>query len=129
MPTLKPGGTNVPVYALAALVVFTVSLVVLIITGHANGDLFAVFVVSTLPSLVAAMFAERTARDVRNGVLQDKVRQGTHEALHESGVSEIAANAQSLIPAQTDALARLVDSLDKHAARSAVQTAETETQP
>ena len=101
---------NTPLYALGAAVIFGGYAVVLVVTDHMDSTLFVGFLVTTLPSLVAAAFAERTARDVRNGVVQDKIRQGTHEALRESGVTEVAATALQSQPATTSALAHLVDS-------------------
>ena len=79
--------TNTPIYSFLSLVVFVAGLVVLTVTDHADdGGVFIALVVSTLPSLVAAISAERTARDIRNGVVQDKARQGAHEAIAEAEV-------------------------------------------
>lgn len=43
-------------------------------------------IASTVPSLLAAQRADQVARDVRNGVLTEKVTEGTKTAIEESGV-------------------------------------------
>lgn len=60
---------------------------VVIVSGHStDSPLFIGVVISTFPSLVAAMFAERASRDIRNSVLRDQVKAGTHDALAEAEV-------------------------------------------
>lgn len=105
-PTVR---TNTPLYSFLSLVVFVGAMVALIVTDHASdsGVLLAV-VVSTLPSLVAAISSERTARDIRNGVVQDKARQGAHEAIAEAEVlTRPGPVVQSHLQAQTAQLAAL----------------------
>ena len=43
---------------------------------------------TTIPALIAAAFAERAARDIRNGVLQNQVRKGAHDALREQRIAD-----------------------------------------
>lgn len=90
--------TTQPIYALLALVVFVGALLTLYLTGRDSGaGLFIALAVSTLPSLVASLAAERAARDIRNGTLRKKVKEGTLQAIDESGVmlrTGPVANAQ-----------------------------------
>lgn len=110
---LNKMATSAPIYALGSILAFVAAVVILIVTNHeqGNGGMFIAFAISTLPSLVAALFAERSARDIRNGVVQDKVRQGATDALQETGVTEVAQTAlQTQAPALT-ALAQLLQTL------------------
>lgn len=43
-------------------------------------------VVLAIPTLLAAAFAERASRDIRNGTLKRKVKEGAKEAIEEKGV-------------------------------------------
>jgi len=77
-----PKGTNTPYLAFATIALFVTAVVVLIITDHAeDSTLFIGFVITTCPSIVAAIFAERAAKDIRNHVVQEKARAGTEQAL------------------------------------------------
>lgn len=79
--------TNAPVYSIITIALFLASMTVIIVTGHTgDGGLLIGLGISTLPSLVASVYAERTARDVRNGVVQEKARQGASEAIQEHKV-------------------------------------------
>lgn len=98
---------NLPVMAMASVVVFIIAGVVLTVTGHMSDNVMTGLIVSTIPSFIAAAFSERAARDIRNGVVQDKTRQGVHEALIETGVTDIVATAQETQPAVLQALANL----------------------
>lgn len=40
-------------------------------------------IATTVPSVLAAAFAERAARDIRNGVLEGKAREGARQAIEE----------------------------------------------
>lgn len=82
--------TNLPYASLASavLLIGTGAVVVMSGNGGENGGAILIgLVVTTIPSLIAAAFAERNARDIRNGTVVEKVRQGTHRALAEAGVS------------------------------------------
>lgn len=84
IPTVR---TNAPIYAFLTLVTFVAGIVVLTVTDNEDdGGLFIALAISTLPSLVASMFAERAARDIRNGVLEAKVKRGATAAIAETGV-------------------------------------------
>jgi len=123
---------NTPLVSLGSAILLVVVFVVLVETGHAgqNGDnLLIGLLVTTIPSLIAAAYAERTSRDVRNGVLTQKAKEGTHQALQESGVQDVVdatqkgdtviatltALSQLLTENKTkrDALARLLEDKEK----------------
>lgn len=96
MPPFGMGGNkNVPVYSLVAVVALVglavLGLAVVPLNEKSTPLFYSVvgLIVTTVPSLIAATFAERTARDVRNGTLEDKARLGTHQALKESGVTDV----------------------------------------
>jgi hypothetical protein len=77
---------NAPVYSFATIALFLATMTVLIVTDHADdGGLLIGLGVSTLPSLVASLYSEQVSRDVRNGVLVDKVKEGATQALEETG--------------------------------------------
>ena len=89
--------TNTPIYSLIAFALMIGFAVIVVVTGHGEDDGGALLIglaVTTIPSLVAALYSERTSRDVRNGVVVEKVRQGTHVALKESGVQEVVDMSQ-----------------------------------
>lgn len=46
-------------------------------------------IVTTVPSLLAAGYAERASRDIRNGTVTEKARQGTVAAMEEVGVVDV----------------------------------------
>ncbi len=87
-----PPRTNVPVIALLSAVLLLVVVVVVLAFVPAERQGTPVFVTvigivaSTVPSLIAAAFAERVSKDVRNGTLVQKSKQATHEALQEARV-------------------------------------------
>lgn len=85
----RPNVTNAPVYALGSAVICLAAGVVVVLSGNGGkngGALLIGLVVSTIPSLIAAAFSERVARDVRNGTVTEKARKGAHMALAEAGV-------------------------------------------
>lgn len=78
-----------PVYSLIATGILLAGAVSLVLFGDEKNQNTVVvlgFILSTLPSVIASFSAERTARDVRNGILVDKVKEGATHALNESGV-------------------------------------------
>jgi ribose 1,5-bisphosphokinase PhnN len=84
---------NAPHYSLAAGVLLVVVGIVAAVLTDSRDTLNAllVLIVTTVPSLLAAGYAERASRDIRNGTVTEKARQGTHKALEESGVTEVVA--------------------------------------
>lgn len=57
-------------------------------------------VVTTVPTLIGAAFAERASRDIRNGTVTTKVK----DALEETGVTAAVENANSTTPQTMNAL-------------------------
>lgn len=85
----RPNVTNAPIYALGSAVLMLGAGAVVVMSGHGGangGNLLIGLVVTTIPSLIAAAFAERTARDVRNGTVTEKARLGASKAISEAGV-------------------------------------------
>lgn len=79
--------SNRPVWSFAALAVFVVSLTILYATGKDSGaGLFVALVVGNLPTLVAAIASEQAARDIRNGTVARKAKEGAMAAIEESEV-------------------------------------------
>lgn len=112
---------NVPVVAIGTLLILIGYAVVLAVTGHMSDEIVGGLIITTVPSVAAAAFSERAARDIRNGVVQEKAKAGVHEALAETGVTDIVNQAQETQPQVLTALAnlgaanaKLLDSLDKH---------------
>lgn len=86
-------GKNFPWTTVAVLGILVCAVVVLAITrGTNNGELIALLG-GLIPGTLAAGYAERTNRDVRNGVVQQKAKEGAKEALNETGVTEVVASA------------------------------------
>lgn len=96
--TREQRSQNRPIYSIAAAVLLVAILVLALIftpvESMARLDRIISTVLLAIPILIGAGFAERTARDVRNGVVQDKVREGTHQALAESGVRDVVESTQ-----------------------------------
>ena len=51
-------------------------------------------IATSVPALIAAAFAERSSHDIRNGVVEEKAKRGTHKALEEAGVTEVVEATQ-----------------------------------
>lgn len=107
-------GSKIPLYALAATVVFIAAAVLLILFSppdNENTGLFIALIVTTVPSLVAAFASERASRDIRNGLVEHKAKEGAKQALQETGVAEVVEltnRGQSSVLAM-QALARLLE--------------------
>jgi glycerol-3-phosphate acyltransferase PlsY len=87
MPTGgKPVPKNMPVWSLLSAIVLIVVLgtVVLLTPIEKLSDpqvaIFFALVVSAVPTLLAAAYAERTSRDIRNGTVVAKVVEAIEEA-------------------------------------------------
>jgi hypothetical protein len=117
--------TNLPVFTLGAAVIFVMLAILGFIFIPANNviaqETLVGLIVTTVPSLIAAAFAERTGRDVRNGVMEQKVKDGATKALRETGVTDVvdasgrgasSAAAIAALTASTTALNTLVNRLD-----------------
>lgn len=84
------------VLALASAVVLFLIVVAAVVTLAVTGSLddqstplvvnLIGMVVLAIPTLIAAAFAERASRDIRNGTLKNKAKEGAKEAIEEKGV-------------------------------------------
>lgn len=104
-----PGGTtNVPLYSLltaVALVGLGVLALIFVKPGEATTPQLVIIiglVATAVPACIGAAFAERTSRDVRNGVLIQQVKTGATQALVEHNVVTrdgpyVAASTQALL--------------------------------
>ena len=103
-----PGGMNLPVLSLLTAVLFLALAVVALVfvpkddTRMTQVVLLVGLVASTVPSLIASAFAERTNRDIRNGVLVHQAKTGASQALVEHNVVTrdgpyVAATTQALL--------------------------------
>lgn len=70
----------------------------------ATGTVLGV-ILAAIPGAVAAVFAERAARDIRNGVIVQKVKEGASQAIVEHGVMTRTGPVAS---AQLEALTKLL---------------------
>lgn len=100
---------NAPLYALVATVVFVAAAVVLVIWGdleNGNAMMLLGLLVTTLPSLVAAGFSERASRDIRNGVVVEKARQGALQAIDQA---QVIVRDGPVVSTELRALTRLLE--------------------
>lgn len=87
---LGPNAPRTALMAAAVLLGLAVTLVaILAMTGSLNDRstplvvAIVSMVVTTVPGLVAATYAERASRDLRNGTVVEKARQGAVKAFHD----------------------------------------------
>lgn len=107
---------NMPLWSLLSAVVLVITLgVVILVTpvdklSASQTGIFIALIVSSVPSLLAAAYAERTSRDVRNGVVAEKAREGAVQAIEEQGVltqsGPVATAAIAATEESTKALAK-----------------------
>lgn len=86
------GGSNLPIVSICAAVVLVIFAGFLVIFTPASSlteehDIIAL-VITLVPTLIAAAFAERASRDIRNGVVADKAKEGATQALIDTGVAQ-----------------------------------------
>lgn len=109
-PTPSPRRpANRPVWAFAALAVFVASLTILYATGRDSGAaIYIALIAANLPTLVAAVASEQAARDIRNGTVAEKARQGAVDAIKSEGVlvrsGPVALASMQASQAQLEAL-------------------------
>ena len=92
---------NTPVLAIVTALSLVGFAVVVIVTGYGtsrNGALLIGLVLTTVPSVIAAAFAERVSRDVRNGVVETKAQRGAEAALAETGVTDDVQKLTEAVP-------------------------------
>ena len=122
IPTLSPRGTNTPLYSLVAAVILVgFAILGLAIVPESNTNLLYTIVgliVTTVPSLIAAGYAERIGQDIRNGVLHEKVKDATTQALDETGVTAAVAASP---PEATATALRALSALLEHNAKVTIE--------
>ena len=106
-------GSNLPLYSLGAACLFLAAAVVLTVTGHMQDNPALIGVtVTTIPSLLAASYAEKNSRDIHNGVVTQRAKEGAKQAITEAQVvtrdgplaSTHMASMQATVQALTDIL-------------------------
>lgn len=106
-----PSRTNLPVVSLLAAVSLIGIAVVALIFVHLDDRTTPVFlsliglIVTTVPSLIAAAYAERVSKDVRNGVVEAKTKTAVKEALNEH---QVVTRDGPFVAASTEALLRVL---------------------
>lgn len=87
-PAIAP---NTPHYTLAAAVVLVVVGVAAAYVTDNRQSMTTLLglIATTVPSLLAAGYAERASRDIRNGTVTEKARQGSVRAMEEVGVVDV----------------------------------------
>lgn len=85
--------TNLPLFTLGAAVILIALLILALIFIPARNqlttDLLVTSVMGSIPGLIAAAYSERNSRDMRNGVVEQKVKDGATKALKETGVTDV----------------------------------------
>jgi hypothetical protein len=99
---------NIPWTSVIVFVACLAAIVFLVSSGHSTNATVTVLI-GLLPSLVAAGYAERTSRDVRNGVVEQKVKVGARAALDETGVTAVAAQSGESTKLAMLALSKLLE--------------------
>jgi hypothetical protein len=93
-----PPRTNTPVFSLlAAILLIGLAIVGLVVVPDSRQNQLYIIVgliVTTVPSLIAASYAERIGKDIRNGVLTQKVQEGAQAALDDTGVTDVVNSSQ-----------------------------------
>lgn len=106
---MNNGPSNVPLYTVvttAILLVAAVLLVVFVPQDKQGYSLLLGLLVTTIPSVVSSLYAERASRDIRNGVVVDKVKEGTKQAIAES---QVVTRTGPVVSAELRALSRLLE--------------------
>lgn len=102
-------GGNVPLYATVAAIVLVITGAVLVIFSNPEQSPSTIIVLgliaTSVPSLVGAIFSERASRDIRNGVVLNKVKEGARQALTEIH-SHGAVPLHSHVPEDNDPVLR-----------------------
>lgn len=105
---------NLPWTTVVMLGVLIIAAVVLIVFGNGKGDSTTLLsiLIGAIPALFASGYAERNARDIRNGTIVEKVAQGTTQALQETGVTAVIANASPNNEMYSKALLSILEKLN-----------------
>ena len=107
MRRLVQSPSSTPLVSLGTLGLLLGTGLVLVLTGKADkgsGLTLLAIVLGNLPGAIAAIYAERTSRDVRNGVVVDKSRQGAVAALADT----------QLVPEDNEAVQSARAEIERH---------------
>lgn len=103
---------NVPLYSIIAATVFlTLAVILVIFADPHNIETITLigFILSTIPSILASVFSEKSNKAITNGVVQEKARLGTTQALQETGVTAVASIAGDSTKLAMEALKQLLE--------------------
>lgn len=82
---------------------------ILIVLGDGNSGVITILV-GLLPAMfVGAGYAERNSKDIRNGTIVAKAKEGATQALNETGVSAVANTANESTTLAMRALSQLLE--------------------
>lgn len=100
---------NVPLYSMVTTGILVVAAVLLVIFGDPDKQGFMILlglIVTTVPSVVSAIYSERASRDIRNGVVVDKVREGASQAIEDA---QVITRTGPVVTTELSALATLLE--------------------
>lgn len=104
---------KLPLITMVTACVFLICGVILVILSRPEQQPSTLIVlgliVSAVPGLIAASFAERTNRDIRNGTVVEKAREGAVKALQQTGVTNAIEQNVPVTNAALLALAKLIE--------------------
>jgi hypothetical protein len=89
----SPIASPKPLFSLLALLAFLAVIVVVLVTGYGDHAMFWPLVATSIPSLVAAIASETAVRDIRNGTVVEKARQGASQAIEEKVADKVHEGA------------------------------------
>lgn len=102
---------NVPLFSIIAATVFLSLAVILVIFADPHNIETVTligFILSTIPSILASVFSEKSNKAITNGVVQEKARLGTTQALQETGITSAANQANDSTRLAMEALTELL---------------------
>lgn len=114
VPVITPR-TNVPKFSIvAAILLIALAITAIVVGTIVQRDITPImgFIALAIPALLSSAYAERNSNDMRNGVVQEKAKQGALSALHTSGVVEAATTmieSKGATGLAMEALARLLE--------------------
>lgn len=100
---------NVPLYSMVTTGILVVAAVLLVIFGDPDKQGFMILlglIVTTVPSVVSAIYSERASRDIRNGVVVDKVREGASQAIEDA---QVITRTGPVVTTELSALSTLLE--------------------
>lgn len=127
VPTTTPisSKTNLPLFTLGAVCVLValgiIAAIFIPARNQSTVDLLVTMIIASVPGMIGAAYSERNSRDMRNGVLEQKAKDGATKALQETGVTDtvdasgrgaVAAKAIEALDLHTQALTTMVNTLN-----------------